>query len=165
MHIYIYIFERWKYRGYCHEWYTNMGDKLRIYITVTQEFTFIYITLFQFSIQLGTWYSTLWNAQHYGRHFTVVSLPGHCYTLWHSYCWGGATPSQINSLGSIQACCLMQGSASFFHLALVGSTRAHSLTVDRSTVFGLIPTDHTCSFMCTSHIDMTVHNPAFLQVR
>ena len=52
-----------------------------------------------------------------------------------------------------------------FHLALVGSTHAHSLTVGRSTVVGHIPTYHTCSFMCTSHIDMTVHNPAFLQVR
>ena len=53
----------------------------------------------------------------------------------------------------------------FFHLALVGSTHAHLLTVDRSTVVGHIPTDHMCSFMCTSHIDMTVHNPAFLGVR
>ena len=49
-----------------------------------------------------------------------------------------------------------------FRSALVGSTHAHSLTVDRSTVVGHIPTDHMCSFMCTSHIDMTVHNPAFL---
>ena len=46
-----------------------------------------------------------------------------------------------------------------------GSTHAHSLTVDRSTVVGHIPMDHMCSFMCTSHIDMTVHNPAFLRVR
>ena len=52
-----------------------------------------------------------------------------------------------------------------FCSALVGSTHAHSLTVDRSMVVGHIPTDHTCSFMCTSHIDMTVHNPAFLRVR
>ena len=51
------------------------------------------------------------------------------------------------------------------HSALVGSTRAHSLTVDRSTVVGHILMDHMCSFMCTSHIDMTVHNPAFLRVR
>ena len=49
--------------------------------------------------------------------------------------------------------------------ALVGSTLTHSLTVDRSMVVGHIPMDHTCSFMCTSHIDMTVHNPAFLRVR
>ena len=41
----------------------------------------------------------------------------------------------------------------------------YSLTVDRSKVVGHILMDHTCSFMCTSHIDMTVHNPAFLQVR
>ena len=52
-----------------------------------------------------------------------------------------------------------------FCLALVGSTCAHSLTVDRSTVVGHIPMDHMCSIMCTRHIDMTVHNLAFLQVR
>ena len=37
--------------------------------------------------------------------------------------------------------------------------------VVRSMVVGHVPTDHTCSFMCTNHIDMTVHNPAFLRVR
>ena len=50
------------------------------------------------------------------------------------------------------------------HLAFHSST-PHSLTLDRSTVVGHIPTDHTCSFECTNHIDMTVHNPAFLWVR
>ena len=52
-----------------------------------------------------------------------------------------------------------------FHSALVSSTHAHSLIVDRSMVVGHILMDHTCSFMCTNHIDMTVHNPAFLRVR
>ena len=28
-------------------------------------------------------------------------------------------------------------------------------------VVGHVLTDHTCSFMCTSHIDMTVHNQVF----
>ena len=42
---------------------------------------------------------------------------------------------------------------------------AHSLMADRSMVVGHVLMDHTCSFMSTSHIDMTAHTPAFLQVR
>ena len=34
--------------------------------------------------------------------------------------------------------------------------------VVRSMVVGHVLMDHTCSFMCTNHIDMTVHNLAFL---
>ena len=37
----------------------------------------------------------------------------------------------------------------------------HLLLVDRSMVVGHVLMDHMCSFMCTSHIDMTAHNPAF----
>ena len=40
----------------------------------------------------------------------------------------------------------------------------HSLMADRSMVVGHVPMDHTCSFMCTSHIEMTAHIPAFLWV-
>ena len=40
----------------------------------------------------------------------------------------------------------------------------HSLMADRRTVVRHVPMDHMCSFMCTSHIDMTAHTPAFLQV-
>ena len=35
---------------------------------------------------------------------------------------------------------------------------------DKSMVVGHVPTAHTWSSMCTSHIDMTTHTPAFLQV-
>ena len=99
----------------------------------------------------------------YGRCFTVVSLPGHCYTLCHSYCWGEPPPpwsTPWGAYGPAISCEAVPLSFSPF-----GSTHAHSLTVDRSTVDGHIPMDHTCSFMCTSHIDMTVHNLAFLRVR
>ena len=41
-------------------------------------------------------------------------------------------------------------------------THSHMLTVDRSMVVGHVPTVHTCSFMCTNHIDMIAHTPAFL---
>ena len=40
----------------------------------------------------------------------------------------------------------------------------HSLLVDRSMVVGHVLMDHMFSFMCTNHIDMTAHSPAFLQV-
>ena len=43
-------------------------------------------------------------------------------------------------------------------------THTHMVTVDRSMVVGHVPTVHTCSFMCTNHIDMIAHTPAFLQV-
>ena len=33
-------------------------------------------------------------------------------------------------------------------------THSHMLTVDRSMVVGHVLTVHTCSFMCTNHIDM-----------
>ena len=39
---------------------------------------------------------------------------------------GGATPSQINSLGSIQACHLMRGSASFVWPLLAALMLTHS---------------------------------------
>ena len=118
--------------------------------------------LIQFnSIQLGIWYSTLWNAEHYGRCFTVVSLPRpllHTVSfllLRGSHPLPDQLPGEHTGPPSHARQCL-------FHSALVGSTQVQSLAVDRSTVVGHIPTDHTCSFMCTSHIDMTVHNPACL---
>ena len=40
-------------------------------------------------------------------------------------------------------------------------TLTHPYLVGRSMVFGHIPMVHTCSLMCTSHIDMTAHTPAF----
>ena len=46
----------------------------------------------------------------------------------------------------------------------VQHSHIHSLIVDRSSVVGHVWMDHTCSFMCTNHIDMTPHSPAFLQV-
>ena len=38
------------------------------------------------------------------------------------------------------------------------------LKADRSMVVGHVLMVHTCSFMCTNHIDMIAHPPAFLQV-
>ena len=81
------------------------------------------------------------------------------------FSWGGATPYQINSLGSIQACHLIWGNTSLSSSPSMQHLLAHSFMADRSMVVGKIPMDHMYSFMCTSHINMTVHTPAFLQVQ
>ena len=66
----------------------------------------------------------------HGCHFLVHFYIYSCTGLF-SYCviplsWGGATPSQINSLGRIQAHHLIWGSASFYPLAFQCSI--HSCT-------------------------------------
>ena len=111
-------------------------------------------------IIIDTWYS----AMHEPHISVVVTCTLHCFFLHRPlflYCvipsWGGATPCQINSLGSIQACNLKWA-------VLLFIIQPFSAVV-RSTVLGHVLTDHTCSFMCTNHIDMIVHNPAFLRVR
>ena len=48
------------------------------------------------------------------------------------------------------------------HEVCMWHSLTHSFMADRRMVVGHVPMDHTCSFMCTSHIDMTAHNPAFL---
>ena len=76
--------------------------------------------------------------------------------LCHStFSWVGATPSLINSLGSIQAHHLIWGSTSFCLALQMQHSFAHSLMADRSMVVEHVPMDHTCSSMCTGHIDMT----------
>ena len=112
---------------------------------------------------LGTWYSALLNAKHYERYFTVVFLPGHSCTLCHSLLRGShPLPDQLPGEHTGPPSHTRQY---LFVSALLGSTPTYSLMVHRSMVVGHIPMDHMCSFMCTNHIDMTVHNPAFLWVR
>ena len=43
-------------------------------------------------------------------------------------------------------------------------THSHMFTVDRSMVVGHVPTVHTCSFMCTNHIDMIAHTQPFYEL-
>ena len=43
-------------------------------------------------------------------------------------------------------------------------THSHLVTVERSMVVGHVAMVHTCSFMCTNHIDMIAHTAAFLRV-
>ena len=77
----------------------------------------------------------------------------------------GSHPLPINSLGSIQVCHLIPGNTSFSFGLSMQHSFIHSLMAERSMVVGHVPTVHICSFMCTSHIGMTAHTPAFLGVR
>ena len=43
-------------------------------------------------------------------------------------------------------------------------THSHMVNADRNMVVGHILMVHTCSYMCTNHIDIIAHTPAFLQV-
>ena len=87
----------------------------------------------------------------------------------------GATPSQINSLRSIQVTWqlysvhqpmethIVSGFA-LSHTPTIHYTHIIQLKSGRSMVVGHVPMVHTCSFMHTNHIDMIAHTPAFLQV-
>ena len=111
---------------------------------------------------------------HYDRHLTNINGT---FTLTSSfwlrpsslflpflYIKGGATSSQINSLGSIQVCHLMWHSASLYlpsePCIYTFDTLTHSYLVGRSMVVGIFRWS-TCSLMCTNQIDMTAHTPAF----
>ena len=93
------------------------------------------------------------------------SCSGHFFqTVSFHFSWGGATPYPINSLGSIQVCHLILSNTSFSFGLSMQHSFTHSLMADRSIVVGHIQTVHMHSFMCTSHIGMTAHTPAFLWV-
>ena len=59
-------------------------------------------------------------------------------------------------VGSDSLCLPSEPHISSFHAL------EHSYLVGRSMVVGHILMVHTCSLMCTNHIDMTAHIPAFL---
>ena len=84
--------------------------------------------------------------------------------LYHTIFMRGSHPLPNQLPGEHTGLHLMRGSTSLSFDPSMQHLRIHSLIVDRSTVAGHVPMDHTCSFMCTSHIDMTAHNPAFIQV-
>ena len=74
----------------------------------------------------------------------------------------GSHPLPDQLLGEHTGPHVMQGSTSLsFDPSVQHFLHIHSLIVDRSTVVGHVPMNRTCSFMCTSHIDMTAHNLAF----
>ena len=93
-------------------------------------------------------------------HNTITAAKANHYSVLHQY--EREPPSlQINSLGSIQvriSLCAVY----LVTIAFNAATHTHiHIMVDRSTVVGHVPMVHMCSFMCTNHIHMIAHTPAF----
>ena len=91
------------------------------------------------------------------------SCSGHFFhTVLFHISWGGATLSQINSLGSIQVCHLIMGNTSFsFHLSMQHSF-AHSLMADRSIVVGHILMVHTFFYVQQLYRHDSTHPSHFM---
>ena len=116
---------------------------------------------------LGTWYSAM--ARVHGKVLShmlyMVVLLGATF----SYCIipfleGEPPPPRSTPWGAYRS--VSYARQYLFFIIQPSSTALsllHSL-VDRSMVVGHVPMDHTCPFMCTSHIIMTAHNLAFLQI-
>ena len=74
--------------------------------------------------------------------------------------WGGATSSHLNSLGSIQGCCLIWRTHLIKPLTII--TCLSLVLEELETLWlGMNPTVHGWSLMCINHIDMIAHTPAF----
>ena len=104
----------------------------------------------------------LLNAEHYERRFTFVFLARPLLCTVSFLVEGEPPPPRSTPWGAYRSAVSCE--AVPLRLAFLWQ-HSYSLTVDRSMVVGHVPTDHMCSFMCTNHIEMTVHNLAFLQVR
>ena len=103
------------------------------------------------------------------HHFTTM-----CFTLYIVHCtlaissgqpavsnWflGGATSSHLNSLGSIQGCCLIWHTCLVKPLAII--THLSLVLKELEALWlGMNPTVHRWSLMCANHIDMIAHTPA-----
>ena len=72
----------------------------------------------------------------------------------------GATSSHLNSLGSIQGCCLIQHTHLVKPLTIITCL---SLVLEELEALwlGMNPMVHRWSLMCANHIDMIAHTPAF----
>ena len=90
--------------------------------------------------------------------FTILSGSGQSAVL--ILFWGGATSSHLNSLGSIQWCCLTWCTLLCSHSP---SWLVFYLTLEELEILqlGMNSTVHRWSLMCTSCIEMTAHTPAF----
>ena len=94
--------------------------------------------------------------------FYIYSCTGHfLHIVSFHFPEGEPPPPRSSPWGGIQVCHLIQGSTSLLFSLSVQHSLTHSLMADRSSVVGHVPMDHTCSFMCASHRDMTAHNLAF----
>ena len=74
--------------------------------------------------------------------------------------WGGATSSQLNSLGSIQGCCLIQHTHLVKPLAIITCL---SLVLEELEALwlGMNLMVHRWSLKCAKHKGMIAHTPAF----
>ena len=96
-------------------------------------------------------------------HFTIVLLRPLLHTV--SFFIEGEPPPPRSTPWGAYRPAISYKAVPLYHLAYsMWHSLTHSLIADRRMVVGHVPMDHTCSLMCTSHIDMTAHNPAFLQV-
>ena len=101
---------------------------------------------------------------HWEDCFTMFPAQATFSVLCHSFLRGShPLPDQLPGehtglLSQVEQCLFLSFGPSVQYLHI------HSLIVDRSIVVGHVRMDHTCSFMCTYHIDMTSHSPAFLRV-
>ena len=97
----------------------------------------------------------LWKALNIGHQL----LLGLANLLCLSSFWGGATSSHLNSLESIQWCCLT------WHTQLVkpfAVMTSFSLILEElEALLGVNLMVHRWPLMCTNHIGMTAHTPAF----
>ena len=103
----------------------------------------------------------------YQWHFTVTnsfwlrasSFVCHSYILRRSHLLPDQLPVEHTGLLSHVGQCLLLSSIRATHLVI---SHTHSYLVGRSMVVGHIPMVHTCSLMCTNHMKMMAHTPAFL---
>ena len=97
--------------------------------------------------------------------FTLLAAQANHLTVSHQYEKEPPSP-RSTPWGAYRSASLMCHRSSFFtSLQCCHShTHSHMVIVDRSMVVGHVPMVHTCSFMCTNHIDMIAHTLAFLRV-
>ena len=98
--------------------------------------------------------------------FTMICSQGKSLLLCHASMRGShPLPDQLPGEHTGRMPQVVRRSYLYNHLDCCHShTYSHMVTADRSTVVGHVPTVHMCSFMCTNHIDMMAHTPAFLRV-
>ena len=103
------------------------------------------------------------NGTFYLLHFTHVLLKPLLHTV--SFLIEGEPPPPRSTPWGAYRPAISHGAVPFCHSAYsMWYSLTHSPMVDRRTVVGHVLMDHMCSFMCTSHIDITIHNPTFLWV-
>ena len=94
--------------------------------------------------------------------FTLLAAQANHLTVSHQYEKEPPSP-RSTPWGAYRSASLMCHRSSFSQAfsACHSHTHSHMVIVDRSMVVGHVLTVHTCSFMCTNHIDMIAHTPAF----